>query len=366
MRLLYLSPVPWVSFAQRPHRLVEWFHARTGGEVLWIDPYPTRLPLLTDYLRMGVAAKPQCDLTPDWLKVFKPRALPVEPLVGSGYLNRLLWGELFVAIDKFVAQEDCKVGVGKPSELALQVLKRTAECFSFYDAMDDFPAFYSGLSRRAMAGREYHLAALVDRIMVSSTALRTRFSDHDYKSTLISNACGIASLPPIKSLSRPKGQVVLGYLGTIGAWFDWHLVMELAIQNPSALVRVIGPVHSSPPGKLPGNIQLMPPCGHAAGIRAMQEFTVGLVPFKKTDLTASVDPIKYYEYRALGIPVLTTTFGEMAQRNEAPGVFFMDQSIDLQRIVRIAADYEYELDDIRAFRDANSWEVRFDASDILS
>lgn len=45
MQLVYLSPLPWDSFSQRPHQFVEWFHNKHGGEVLWIDPYPTRLPI---------------------------------------------------------------------------------------------------------------------------------------------------------------------------------------------------------------------------------------------------------------------------------------------------------------------------------
>ena len=33
MQLVYFSPVPWASFAQRPHKFVEWFHARCGAIV---------------------------------------------------------------------------------------------------------------------------------------------------------------------------------------------------------------------------------------------------------------------------------------------------------------------------------------------
>ena len=43
----------------------------------------------------------------------------------------------------------------------------------------------------------------------------------------------------------------------------------------------------------------------------MAQFDVGLIPFLKNRLTDSVDPIKYHEYRALGLPVVSTSFGEM-------------------------------------------------------
>ena len=76
----------------------------------------------------------------------------------------------------------------------------------------------------------------------------------------------------------------------------------------------------------------------------MQEFSVGLIPFKCTDLTASVDPIKFYEYRALGLPVLSARFGEMALRDGLAGVFLMDKHSDLASLVRTAMAYECEID----------------------
>ena len=38
MQLVYFSPVPWASYAQRPHKFVEWFHARRVLKVRWVDP----------------------------------------------------------------------------------------------------------------------------------------------------------------------------------------------------------------------------------------------------------------------------------------------------------------------------------------
>src|SRR5207245_2522700 len=130
-------------------RFVEWFSARTKGEVLWVDPYPTRLPAFAD-LRRSASTKVENEARhmPAGLTVLRPSGLPIEPLAGSGYLHRILWGKLLDTILAFAGHGDCVIGVGKPSELALQALKRTAGVYSLYDAMDDFPAFYSGLSRR--------------------------------------------------------------------------------------------------------------------------------------------------------------------------------------------------------------------------
>ena len=370
MRLIYLSPLPWASFSQRPHRFVEWFHARRGGEVLWVDPYPTRLPQPSDFRRavaaVGSAIKPSTKASiPEWLTVLCPYSLPIEPLPGSGALNLLLWNNVLKLIRTFVMEGECMVGIGKPSALALQVLARHPAVPSLYDAMDDFPAFYRGLSRVAMGRREREVAAQVTRISVSSTTLADRFSTHRSKLALAFNACAIDKLPPPRMRIISSSRPVLGYVGTIGHWFDWPFVFALAKANPYMCIRLIGPIYDLPPRPVPRNIELLPACDHATAIRAMEEFSVGLIPFKRTDITASVDPIKFYEYRALGLPVLSTRFGEMSLRDGHAGVFLADEHSDLASLVITAMAYKCNITEIQEFRKTNSWEVRFDTSSIL-
>ncbi len=364
MKLVYLSPVAWDSFAQRPHKFAQWFHARSGGEVLWIDPYPTRLPTLADFTRR-VAAAPVRQTTPDWLTVVRPRGLPIEPLPLSGTVHRVAaWRAVQTRIARFSAGRACLLGIGKPSKLALQTLAAHPLLPSFYDAMDDFPAFYSGLSRRSMLRREDDLVARVGTILVSSTALKQRFHPHRQRMAFVPNACALESLPPVAALpSRPE-RVVLGYVGTIAQWFDWPLVIALARQNPSATVRLIGPVHTQVP-ELPSNVDMLPACSHADAIRAMSSFSIGLIPFKRTPLTVSVDPIKYYEYRALGLPVISTPFGEMCHHQSDGGVLLADEHADLARCVATALERHDDPDAIEAFRAANGWDARFDQSGLL-
>lgn len=364
MHLVYLSPVPWASFAQRPHKFVEWFHARNGGEVLWIDPYPTRLPKIADFRRKKSAAAAGITSSaelPHWLRVIQPRALPIEPLPLGGALNRFLWRDLLNQVGQFLNKPNSLIGIGKPSALALQILIRHQEVPSFYDAMDDFPAFYEGLSRQAMEQRECAVASKVSKILVSSTALARRFDSHKSKLSMALNACATEMLPDEPLIPPSTVHPVLGYLGTIGHWFDWHLVFALATANPIARIRLIGPLYSPPPAELPPNIELLPPCNHAMALRAMQDFSVGLIPFKQTDLTASVDPIKYYEYRALGLPVVSTYFGEMAFREQQSGVFLVSRQSDLTGVVARALEYQSNKNEIQKFRNENSWGARFDA-----
>lgn len=369
MRLVYLSPVPWASFAQRPHRLVEWFHARQGEEVLWVDPYPTRFPGIFDLFRKNprvVTVTPLSVEVPPWLRMVQPRALPIEPLPGSGLLNRYLWNDVLAEVDQFIASRRCMVGIGKPSTMALQILSRNRGVQSFYDAMDDFPAFYEGLSRKAMVRRERAVATQVTKILVSSSALAKRLNGYNRNVFVALNACMVETIPMARFNPERKEPPILGYVGTIGHWFDWPLVIALANSAPMMRIRLIGPMYCQLPGKLPENIEILPACKHAAAIRAMQDFSVGLIPFKRIDLTASVDPIKYYEYRALGLPVLSTYFGEMTLREKQSGVYLVNDQSDFLRVLEQALAYEPDKNEILKFRNEHTWGAHFDASGILS
>jgi len=368
MQLVYLSPVQWTSFAQRPHRFVEWYHSTTGAKVAWVDPYPTRLPSWRDLARRGGAVQADNGGCPNWLTIIRPKALPIEPLPGSGFVNKIFWREIFRKIAVISKGKRVVIGIGKPSALALQALDLFGDSDSFYDAMDDFSAFYQGLSNRSMAEKESQIMSRVANAMVSSATLYARWSATRPVS-LVRNACSPAALPPAGQRRLPDGRPVLGYVGTIGQWFDWELVRQIASVRPGLVVRVIGPMHNRPFCKLPSNVEILPACEHKAAMVFMAQFSVGLIPFKITTLTRSVDPIKYYEYRALGIPVMSSSFGEMSFHGDDKGAFLIPCGMsggEIGAIIDAALCHRDAVQSIEKFRADNSWEARFSKANLVT
>ncbi|MWK57150.1 glycosyltransferase [Pseudomonas otitidis] len=367
MRLIYLSPMPWHSFTQRPHELVRCFHERTGEPVLWIEPYPTRFPTLNDLPRLRAALRRseqpllQAPEVPSWLRLVQPIAMPIEPLPGSGWLNRPLWQSVLEQVRHF-AEKPTMLGIGKPSSLALRLLREPLFQTSFYDAMDNFSEFYEGFSRRAMERRQRLTAQAVSTVLTSSSALQAQMSTLSANVMLLGNACAAERLPSgQKRRKTMRNRPVLGYVGTIAKWFAWEIVVALAKAFPHAEVRLIGPLHTPAPMLLPPNIRISGEVSHAAAINAMADFDIGLIPFKCDALTHFVDPIKYYEYRALGLPVISTAFGEMASRRSHPGTFLLDGPEDIARAMDNALKFEEPEEQTLQFRRENSWRMRFSA-----
>ncbi|MGF6223484.1 glycosyl transferase [Pseudomonas sp. YL-218 TE3947] len=365
MQLIYLSPVPWTSFAQRPQKFVRWFHEVTGGDVLWVEPYPSRFPSLYDLKKLRVSDLTERDTSESWLTVVNPSALPIEPLPGSGIINGyLMWKNSLSAIKAFSRKQETLLVIGKPTVLALKVLSLLKDTKSIYDAMDDFPSFYEGISKKAMSRREIAITKQVTRLIVSSTDLKKKWETLRPDLTVIPNALDAEILPKIETQKTAVSKTVIGYVGTIGAWFDWTWVIELAKARHSDLIRIIGPVYNQPKQLLPDNIELLPACSHNEAVSAMLHFDVAIIPFLQNRLTKSVDPIKYYEFKALGLPIISTGFGEMIYRKNESGVYLCDDHELLYSSVESALKYEANLAELEEFKITNSWSSRFSKMDI--
>jgi len=358
MKLTYFSPVPWDSYEQRPHYFVRDFLNAGGESVTWINPYPARLPNWRDLTRQDLRDPPLLLKRPPALRVLSPGSLPIDPLPGGSTVNEaLFWRRLLDDLRREEPGGPTIVGIGRPTELALAALRTLTSAWSFYDAMDDFPEFYSGQSRAATARVELAIAKSVSRIFVSAGRLAEKFREAGPPVTLLPNAFDMSLLPP--ATARDAGSIRVGFVGCIGSWFDWEATGRLACAINPVPVTLVGPIASQPPGALPPNIDLQPRCPQPDAVRWLADFSAGLIPFLRNTLTASIDPIKYYQYRGAGLPVLTTRFGDMAARGEGEDTYFIDDPAGPLAAFERSQRRRLPADDVLRFRIANDWAERF-------
>ncbi len=112
----------------------------------------------------------------------------------------------------------------------------------------------------------------------------------------------------IERLPRP----IIGYFGTISERINLDIISALGKRFPSASIVMIGPVH------LP--VQMLPqaPNIHYLGLRRhaqlpayAQAFDVALIPFRITNATLKLNPVKTLEYLAAGLPVVATRLPDL-------------------------------------------------------
>jgi hypothetical protein len=358
MKLTYFSPVPWDSYEQRPHYFVRDFLNAGGESVAWINPYPARLPNWRDLTRQDLRDPPLILAKPPALRVLNPGGLPIDPLPGGPAVNEMFfWRRLLGDLRREESGGSTIVGIGRPTGLAITALRTLAAAWSFYDAMDDFPEFYSGQSRAATARVEAEIAGSVSRIFVSSARLAEKFAGVGPPVTFLPNAFDMSLLQPVRA--NDAKPVRVGFVGCIGSWFDWEATVRLATAINPVPVTLVGPIASSPPASLPSNIDLQPPCPQPDAVKWLESFSVGLIPCLRNPLTASMDSIKYYQYRGAGLPVLSTRFGEMAARGDSDDTYFIDDPAGPLAAFERSQTRRLSMDDVLRFRIANDWAERF-------
>ncbi|WP_068986196.1 glycosyltransferase [Lysinibacillus xylanilyticus] len=133
-----------------------------------------------------------------------------------------------------------------------------------------------------------------------------------------------------------KNRKVVGYFGAIEEWFEVDLINQLAERNKEWLFVIIGHIGAGIKFKKLENIRLVGKVDYIKLVNYASAFDVGIVPFKINDLTDCVSPVKYFEYRALGLPVVTTGIHEMKKFSNDYGVYIANSLEEFESSIKDA------------------------------
>jgi len=153
----------------------------------------------------------------------------------------------------------------------------------------------------------------------------------------------------------PRGKITVGYFGYLAqAWFDWHMVAEIAERHPDWVFHIVG--YGEPvPVKLTPNVHLLGKVLHHELYRYTQNWDVGMVPFKPTVLSKGADPIKVYEYLTLGLPVVAT---DIPHLREYPDVHVARSVDEFDRLLEHAARNGSSPSTVKPFLARSTWHQR--------
>lgn len=118
--------------------------------------------------------------------------------------------------------------------------------------------------------------------------------------------------------SRASGPTTVGYVGKIGRRLDLELILEVCRKLPSVQFVFAGPVldreYRPQLGSLP-NVQMLGDVHYENVPALLETFDIGWVPHRVGEGEVGGDVIKTYEYRAAGLPVLTTPVAGAGKRS---------------------------------------------------
>lgn len=163
---------------------------------------------------------------------------------------------------------------------------------------------------------------------------------------------------PIEYKYIPEPRVV--YVGVISSWFDINLVAKAAKSLPNCSFVLIGPVEISTASlRQYKNIHLLGGKPHSTLPDYLQNAQVGIIPFLRTKLVESVNPIKLYEYMASGLPVVSKTWKELEVLN-SPALLAKEDNDFINLIDKLTTkSLKIEKEALLHFAQSNSWEEKF-------
>ncbi|HFL3605261.1 TPA: glycosyltransferase [Clostridioides difficile] len=212
--------------------------------------------------------------------------------------------------------------------------------FLWYDILDNLDLF----DRYDNNYEEKHRILLQEANFVSYTASNLkRFTEHRTDAKLLANRVNLEDFnkkntKKIESMENIKNSNIIGYFGAIEEWFDTDIIIELASKNIDFEIVIIGNVSIdvSDFDKYK-NVHFLGQVPYNELNNYYHYFDVCIIPFKVNEITNCVSPVKFFEYCALGKPIVCTGIAEVIHY-KSETVFIAKDKFDFNLNVRKALD----------------------------
>ncbi len=292
----------------------------TGNRVLFVESLGLRRPQLAgrDLRRIlrRIAAGLRPPRTRDGVQVLSPLVLPLHGNPAARALNARL-------LPALVGRSARRLGMSRPVLWAYvpqaeQLLERLDPGIVIYHCVDDIAA-QKGVDAASFRAAEERFAARADVVSASAPSLARRMrelSDNVLEAPNVADTALFATAledGPVDGALAELAEPRIVFCGAISATkLDLGLLAGLARLRPQWTLALVGPVGAGDPGtdvsELSGlaNVHLLGPRDHDRLPAVLRGAAAGLIPYGLNELTASVFPMKVYEYLAAGLPVVAT------------------------------------------------------------
>ncbi len=347
--------------------------ARMGFRVLYVESLGLRAPTLnrTDLKRIGVRLKkafsPLKQRAQNVL-VFSPLVIPFKHhwKITRTINERILTWQL----NRFIKQLGFKnTIVWTYHPFIMELLDRVAHDKLVYHCVDDLTAV-PGIDKIAFDKEEAALLMRCDAVFTTSETLRAHCATKNSNAHYFPNVADITHFGKAREAGDIPSDLScipsprIGYVGELSDYkIDFSLILSIAKKKPEWHWVFIGDERAGQESILVRELRECPNV-HFLGHRSykvlpdyLRGFSVATLPTLLNTYTRAMFPMKYFEYLAAGLPIVSTplAFTEQHQAGmvvAATAVYFskaIQQQIDRGRLT----DFEAE-DGIKD----NTWDAR--------
>ena len=309
----------WNADPTSKHHLMRRFAER--NRVLWVESSGMRKPNLgsrADLSRIAAKAKALFAPARRQLPGLWSYAPPAIPLPGSALAARLN-----AALYRWtVSREGRRAGMNSTPVLWVYVphvapwIRRfprhrlVYHCVDRWGAFQDYdPVWMEACEREICRTADVVFASAEDLVAhCDSYGARTTYVPHGVEHGHFAQALDPGPLPvELEGIPGPR----VGFFGLIQEWVDTELIGALADRLPYSFVLIGSSNQDLSALTARDNVHVLGRKPYAELPAWCRGFDAAIVPFRLSELTASVNPIKLREYAAAGLPVVATGLPEI-------------------------------------------------------
>lgn len=218
----------------------------------------------------------------------------------------------------------------------------------------------------------------VDMVISTSRQLCDQKALLNRNSYFVPNAANLAHSQKALDPKLPSAAIlggikkpIIGYLGAIERRIDYDMMKKVMALNKDKSFVFVGPVYDYYIKECDfeaENLYLPGAVSYDQMPAVLKGFDVGIIPFKKDDVSNNIFPLKLFEYMGAGKPVISTNFNDDLKNFTFDTVAYCETAEDFSVAINEAMkDNPDRLQQRLNIAENNTWEHRIaDIKEILS
>jgi hypothetical protein len=369
--IVYFSAIKWEFLWQRPQAISEAM-AEKDCRVFYIEPPASR----RHHNEKGQVRKVQDNL----YVVIPPSLLFPHYLRSLFYMSKRYDQRLFL---KWFRQFESRFDIGQRGniisapywwdEILPASYYKESHSSLLFDCYDDYPNLSVKFKRirirsRVLAKKERAIIQHADLCLATSEALKKKVLSirNDVKVAMVPNGVDFDYYHRIltdQAAGKPEDMKTIagftfGFVGALGDWVDFSLILQAAQKFPQFEFVLIGPL-------IGVDVSLLQKCPniHFLGEKRKEDIPyyikamdVCLVPFRKIDRLDTINSNKLYQYIAMGKPIIGVESVETRKLNSFIETY--DTVEEFNQRLSAAPDIPVMEEERIEFAKSNSWKKR--------
>lgn len=327
--ILVFTAVDWDIYMRKPmaYALAEAAQAHGSAVVAVNRPICMQTTWFTRPRRIpDMFRQARLDILTDNLYLYRPRYYAHDQIANVvPFLEQV---NLFALRQSYARLQDL-LGVTEPAPLlwfhyphqgyVTRLFDDSLNILEIYDNLTDI----DGNEQEYVNRLERRHRGRIDILLTTSRKIHEKYAGSYKRSCMFGNGLSRSAYERLTdSNTAPRAELAaipsprLGYAGMLSDRMDWDLIVQLADKNPAWNFIFAGPMADTKLSKRIADITNI----HIPGSYAYEDvpavlksFDLGLLPYRDTPFFEFLNPLKFYEMAAAGVPMASSPVAELRQ-----------------------------------------------------